>query len=72
MIAQIFIPITELVISTEIQRIEANPEIEKNPVTIEAKVESAQDNLNFYMSLYTFYSLNHYVLFHLKDNFLFQ
>ena len=38
MIAQIFIPIAEPVIPTEIQTNEPNAEIETQPVTIEARI----------------------------------
>ena len=38
MIAQIFIPIVELVIPMGIATIEANAEIETQPVTVETKI----------------------------------
>ena len=71
-VAQIFIPTAELVISTGTQTNEANAEIEAQPVTVETKIPTVQHSSNTYMSFYTFYSLNHYFSFHLKHNFLFH
>ena len=70
-IAQMFIAATELVIPTGISINEANAEIETQPVIAETKI-SVQHNLSTNMSFYTFNSLNHYVLFHQKDNFSFH
>ena len=44
----------------------------KQPATVEAKISKFQHNLNTYMSFYAFYSLNHYVLCHVKVNFVFH
>ena len=60
MTAQIFIPTTELVIPTGTQTNEANAEIETQPVTVKERISKFST------------SLNHYVLFHLKDNSLFH
>ena len=70
MISQIFNPTAEILIPTGTQTNETNAEIETQLVTVETKIRKAQLNLNTYMSFYTFHSLNHYVLFLVKDNFL--
>ena len=70
-IEQTFIPTTEFVILTGTQTNDANAEIETQPVIVENKKTSVQNNLNIYIVCYIFHSLNHYVLFHLKDNSLF-
>ena len=61
---------------TEPQTNEANAEIETQPVTVETKINQNKQlfniNLNTYMPFYIFRSLNHYVLFLLKDSFLFN
>ena len=57
MIAQIFIPIAELVIPIGTQTNEANTEIEIQPVTFEAKKASAKHDLNTFLSHYIFHSL---------------
>ena len=62
-----FNPTAELIIPTGISTNEGNAEIETQPVTFKARI---QHNLNIYMSSYTFNSLNHCVLFRLKDNLL--
>ena len=67
--AQMFNPTAELIIPTGISTNEGNAEIETQPVTVKARI---QHNLNIYMSSYTFNSLNHCVLFRLKDNLLFH
>ena len=71
-IAQIFIPTAELRISTGTQTNETNAEFETQPVIAEDKISNLQHNLNTYMFFYIFHSLNHYILFHLKDNFFFH
>ena len=47
---------------TETQTNETNVEIETQPVTVETKLSRGS----------RVHSLNHYVLFHLKNNFLFH
>ena len=69
-IEQTFIPTTELVIPTETETNHVNAEIETQPVTVENKKASAQNDLNIYMPSNFFYSLDHHVLFHLIDNFI--
>ena len=64
-IAQIFIPNAELVIPTGKKPNEGNVEIEKQPVTVAAKISKCSP-------VFIFHSLNHYLLFLLKDNFLFH
>ena len=68
--AQIFIPTTELAIPTVIATNEAVAETKTQPVIVEVQWANLQHNFNTYMSFYIFHSLNHYVLFLLKDNFL--
>ena len=74
MTIQIFIPTAELVIPTGTQTNKANAEIETKPVTFETKISKCSTlfTYNTYMSPSIFHSLNHYGLFHLKDNFLFH
>ena len=62
-IEQTFIPTTEFVILTGTQTNDANAEIETQPVIVENKKSSVQNNLNIYMVCY--------ILLHLKDNSLF-
>ena len=69
MIVQIFIATLEYAILTGTQANEANAEIETQLVIVGVIV---QHNLNACMSSYIFHSLNHYVFFLLKDNFLFD
>ena len=71
MIAKMFNATAKLVIPTGTQTNEENTEIKTQPVTVETK-GSFQHNLNTYTSFYTFHSLNHDVLFLLKNNFLFH
>ena len=71
-IAQIFIPSAELIIRTGPKANEVNAQIKTESVTVKTKQTSVQVNLNTYMSSYIFHSLIYYVLFHLKDNFLFH
>ena len=66
-IAQIFIPITEIVIPTGISTNEANAEIETQPVTVEAKINEFSTWFKYLYALYTFHLSNHYVLFSLKE-----
>ena len=68
MIVQFFIPTAELAMPTRTQTNKANSENETQPVTVETKISK----LYTYMSFYIFHSLNHYVLFHKKGNFLFH
>ena len=68
MIVQIFIATLEYAILTGTQANEANAEIKTQLVIVGVIV---QHNLNACMS-YIFHSLNHYVFFLLKDNFLFD
>ena len=73
MIAQMFNPTAELVMPIGTRTNEANGEIETQPLTVKTKTSNFQHKLNTYISSYIFHSLNHYVLFHLKDyNFLFH
>ena len=70
-----FISTGQLVIPTLIPTNEANADEDTWRLKIELlKIESAsfEHNLNTYMCSYTFHSLNHYVLFYLKDNYLFH
>ena len=68
MIAQMFNPTAKLVITTGTQTNEINAEIETLPVIVEAKLSKFSALFkHFHVFLY-FHSLNHYVLFHLKDN----
>ena len=60
---EFYIPTVELIIPTGTQTNKAKKEIETQPAIDEARIR---------ISSYIFYSLNHYVLFHLKDNFLFH
>ena len=69
MIVQIFIATSEYAIPTGTQANEANAEIETQLVIAGVIV---QHNLNACMSSSIFHSLNHYVFFLLKDNFLFD
>ena len=71
-IANIFNPISELVISIGILIKEAKKEIEIHPVILEAKKESVQYNLDFYKAFCTFYSSIHFALFLQRNNFLFH
>ena len=70
MIAQIFNPTAELVIPTGTQTNEANAEIERQPITVEVKIIKCSTIIK--SSFYAFHSLNHFVLFLLKDSFLFH
>ena len=70
-IAQIFIPITEIVIPAGISTNEANAEIETQPVTVEVKINEFSTWFKYLSALYTFHLSNHYVQFPLKDKFLF-
>ena len=54
-IAQIFNPIAEVVISIGIQTKEAKAELEIHSVIVEAKKESVQYNLELYKPFCTFY-----------------
>ena len=60
----------ELVISTQILTTEAKAEIEIPPVKIEAKM--SKYSTKFLQVFCAFYRLTHYVLFLLKNNFLFH
>ena len=62
-------PTAELAIPTEAQTNEANAEIKTQSVTVQTKISKC---LIYYMSFYAFHSINRYVFFHLKDNFLFH
>ena len=71
MIAQFCIPTAELEMPTGTQTNDANSKIETKPVTVEVKIR-VQHNLDTCQSSHAFHSLNHYVLFYLKDNLLFH
>ena len=69
-----FIPTAELVIPTGTQTNEEDDDVETQPAIAEASISkfSTNLNLNTYISSHTFhFSLNHYILLHLKDNSLF-
>ena len=57
-------------IPTGIQTTEAKAEIETQPVKVEAKI--IKFSISFYKSFCAFYLWTHYVLFLLKNNFLFH
>ena len=69
--AQVLNPTAKLAKSTGTPINETNAEIETHSLTEKQKRESAQSNSNPYTLLYAFHSSNHYVLFLLKNNFLF-
>ena len=66
-----FIPIAELIIPAETETNKENAEIETQLVIIEDKISKLSNKLHTYMSFYIFHSLNHCIIFRLKDNFLF-
>ena len=72
MIAQVFIPTGKLVMRTGTQSNEVNIEIETEPVAPKLNQPSTQHNFSTYKSFYTFQLLNCYILFLLKDDFLFH
>ena len=70
-IEQIFNPTAEVAIPTGTQTNEVNTETKTLPLTAEIKQENVQSNLKPHTHFYAFHSLNLYVLFHLKDNFIY-
>ena len=72
MITQIFNPTAELAILRGTQTNEENAKIETQPVTIETKISKFSTEFKYLHVFFIFHSLSHYVLFHLKDNFLFH
>ena len=71
MVAQIFNPIAEIVIPTGTQTNDANAEIKTQLVIVEDRISKFSTFKYLHVFLY-FCSLNHYVLFYQKENFLFH
>ena len=67
---QIFNATSELKIHAATPATKANQKLKHNHWHQKQKQENVQGNAKLYTSFYAFYSLNHYVLFLLKDNFL--
>ena len=69
-IAQMFIP-GEIVIpiGTLVKQMQ---KLKRNQQLLNLEKASVQHNLNTYIYSHIFHSLNHCVLFHLKDSFLFH
>ena len=72
MIAQTFKPTAELAIPRGTLTNEASSEIETQPLTAEIKHENVRSNSKPCTLFWAFHWLNHHVLFHLKDDFLFH
>ena len=70
-IAQTFIHTEELIITKETPNNEANAEIETQPLTAETKTRKCSKQFKVPHTFYDFYSLNHYVLIHLKDKLIY-
>ena len=69
-IVQIFNPTTELAIPIETPISKTNAEVEKE--SLKQKQENFRSNSKPYTLFYADHSLNHYVIFLLKDSFLFH
>ena len=61
-IAQIFNPITELLIPKEIPIKEEKAEMETHPIILEAKIKKFQYSLEFYKPFSAFYTSIHFTL----------
>ena len=70
-IAQTFIYTAELVMSARTATNKGNTETKTQPVTDETKISKSSIFKYLQVFLY-FHSLSHYILFQLKDNFLFH